>query len=591
MYSPSNATCLVTPPHPSPLCLPCAGGVDEFTAAVSDLGALVSVGDGAWIADPTDPFTCLAPAEANAASAAAVAAVAAGGVGLRDHLASLAAALGGLDADAVADAVVHGARHGVLHVMERMSQVTMLAKGAAASLLALHLPGGGGGAERDGHAEAAAAPPSVRRRPSADDDGGFELIHAHELIAETAAAAPPPPPLSAAELEAMADDEGRVDEGALRRRVASGGAGLDPSLRRVVWPLLLGAVPAGGTPAERAAAAAERLLKHRALKAQLLAVGAGLPEPERERLARQLHERQARVDKDVVRTDRDLPFFAGDGNAHVEQLRHVLYAYLVFNRETGYCQGMSDLCAPLLFVLEGGRPHEDGVAVAEEGEGEGGAQEESAGRAEGGAGAGSGAAPEGSDHDRDCSDAAAARGHEEDASDPPAPRSHPLAPEGPPSASSLAESLSFWCFVGLLERCEANFAKSQAGMNAQLGALSRLVALLDPRLHDALRRRDCDHFFFAFRMVLLLFKRELALPDCLRLWDCLLARPAAERFHLYVAAGILIRNRDVVRRYGFDELLKYTNDLTGRLDVSVMLRDAEALMAKAGEEGRSIVAY
>lgn len=49
-------------------------------------------------------------------------------------------------------------------------------------------------------------------------------------------------------------------------------------------------------------------------------------------------ERKSRVDKDVVRTDRTLPFYAGDDNPNVEALRSILITYSFYNFDLGYCQ-------------------------------------------------------------------------------------------------------------------------------------------------------------------------------------------------------------------------------------------------------------
>ena len=55
-------------------------------------------------------------------------------------------------------------------------------------------------------------------------------------------------------------------------------------------------------------------------------------------------ERVSRVDKDVVRTDRTLPFYAGDDNANVESLRSILITYSFYNFDLGYCQVCSYSC-------------------------------------------------------------------------------------------------------------------------------------------------------------------------------------------------------------------------------------------------------
>ena len=63
------------------------------------------------------------------------------------------------------------------------------------------------------------------------------------------------------------------------------------------------------------------------------------------------------MDKDVVRTDRTQPYFAGPQHspaaptAVTATLRSILLSYVFYHWDLGYCQGMSDLLAPVLFVV------------------------------------------------------------------------------------------------------------------------------------------------------------------------------------------------------------------------------------------------
>jgi len=57
-------------------------------------------------------------------------------------------------------------------------------------------------------------------------------------------------------------------------------------------------------------------------------------------------------EKDVNRTDRTHPYFAGDNNPHLGQLHDILMTYVMYNFDLGYVQGMSDLLSPILFLME-----------------------------------------------------------------------------------------------------------------------------------------------------------------------------------------------------------------------------------------------
>ena len=57
------------------------------------------------------------------------------------------------------------------------------------------------------------------------------------------------------------------------------------------------------------------------------------------------------TEKDVNRTDRTLPFFAGENNMNLQLLYDILMTYVMYNFDLGYVQGMSDLLSPILFVM------------------------------------------------------------------------------------------------------------------------------------------------------------------------------------------------------------------------------------------------
>lgn len=218
------------------------------------------------------------------------------------------------------------------------------------------------------------------------------------------------------------------------------------------------------------------------------------------------------VEKDVHRTDRHIPIFAGEDiphpdpdspfaesgtNVHLEQMKDMLLTYNEYNRDLGYVQGMSDLLAPIYAVEQ-----DDAVA--------------------------------------------------------------------------------FWGFVGFMERMERNFLRDQSGMRLQLLTLDHLCQLLDPKLYEHLQRLDSTNFFFFFRMLLVWFKREFDFTDILRLWEGLWTDYLSSNFHLFIAMAILEKHRNVILDHlkGFDEVLKYINELSGTIDLYSTLVRAESLFRR-----------
>ena len=144
------------------------------------------------------------------------------------------------------------------------------------------------------------------------------------------------------------------------------------------------------------------------------------------------------------------------------------------------------------------------------------------------------------------------------------------------------DALAFWCFTHFMQRMSRNFVRSQAGMRAQLNTLDQLVQLLDPKLYVHLQKLDSTNFFFFFRMLLVWYKREFEWSDVLRLWESLWTDYHSSQFHLFIAVAILEKHRDVIIDHlkGFDEVLKYINELSNTIDLRSTLIRAEGLYKK-----------
>lgn len=134
-----------------------------------------------------------------------------------------------------------------------------------------------------------------------------------------------------------------LEEYKLRKAIFFGG--VDPSIRGEVWPFLLHYYSYDSTSEEREAWRLQKRVEYQEIQQRRLSMS---PE-EHSDFWRKV---QFIVDKDVVRTDRSNMFFRGENNPNVEIMRRILLNYAVFNPDMGYCQGMSDLVAPLLTEIQ-----------------------------------------------------------------------------------------------------------------------------------------------------------------------------------------------------------------------------------------------
>ncbi|XP_064108840.1 TBC1 domain family member 16-like [Macrobrachium nipponense] len=135
-------------------------------------------------------------------------------------------------------------------------------------------------------------------------------------------------------------EEGLIeDDLKLRRAIFFGG--VEPQLRANVWPFLLHYYDYRTTFVERQAIMEE---KHQ-LYQKINSMRENMVGEEKDWFMRNI---QCTAEKDVVRTDRSNPCFAGNDNPNLEKMKRILLNFAVHNPVMGYTQGMSDILAPIL---------------------------------------------------------------------------------------------------------------------------------------------------------------------------------------------------------------------------------------------------
>ncbi|KAI5865557.1 GTPase-activating protein GYP7 [Durotheca rogersii] len=154
-----------------------------------------------------------------------------------------------------------------------------------------------------------------------------------------------------------------IDE--VKERIFHGGLDPEDGVRKEAWLFLLGVHDWYSTSEERRAQIASLRDEYVKLKAswwERLVDNGGQGED-----GEWWREQKARIEKDVHRTDRTVPIFAGEDiphpdpdspfasvgtNVHMEQMKDMLLTYNEYNGDLGYVQGMSDLLAPVYAVMQ-----------------------------------------------------------------------------------------------------------------------------------------------------------------------------------------------------------------------------------------------
>ncbi|KAL0831600.1 hypothetical protein ABMA28_002382 [Loxostege sticticalis] len=152
-------------------------------------------------------------------------------------------------------------------------------------------------------------------------------------------------PLSTEKWEGLQDTEGRVTEvEGVKQLIFRGGVA--HSIRQSVWKYLLDYYPWRMTHSELRSLQRKRTEEYFSMKLQWRSMTDG-----QEARFSEYRDRKSLVEKDVNRTDRTHPFFAGDNNPNLIVLQDILMTYVMYNFDLGYVQGMSDILAPLLLLM------------------------------------------------------------------------------------------------------------------------------------------------------------------------------------------------------------------------------------------------
>ncbi|KDR81554.1 hypothetical protein GALMADRAFT_221417 [Galerina marginata CBS 339.88] len=237
--------------------------------------------------------------------------------------------------------------------------------------------------ERARRKEAQALPPSSSGNAEEDSSLGiFELLHSTSNLPTPKSSRDPSHPVDERLWASWFGKDGRptIRSEEMRREVFRKGISPKGTLRQKIWPFVLGVLEWDVSSEDREKLWQEKRRKYQAVKDEWCGV------PEVFDSTTVLEERH-RIDVDCRRTDRSQPMFSAPAeipttdlddektshqrhysiispnmhdigaqspsNEHVDCMASILLTYNFYEKELGYVQGMSDLCAPLYVVMAG----------------------------------------------------------------------------------------------------------------------------------------------------------------------------------------------------------------------------------------------
>ncbi len=147
---------------------------------------------------------------------------------------------------------------------------------------------------------------------------------------------------------------------------------------------------------------------------------------------------------------------------------------------------------------------------------------------------------------------------------------------------------AFWMFVAMMDQkhIASHFQMNSSSIAAQLKHLASLIQVLDFEFYTYLQQKEALNLFFCFRWLLVKCKREFELEQCKVLWDKLFSEYYGEYFVLFVVCAMVMEKRQEImeKEYAFDEILRVTVELSGKLDLNRIVGRAEELYKKYGLE-------
>uniref|UniRef100_A0A8C7EZC5 Small G protein signaling modulator 1 n=1 Tax=Oncorhynchus kisutch TaxID=8019 RepID=A0A8C7EZC5_ONCKI len=143
---------------------------------------------------------------------------------------------------------------------------------------------------------------------------------------------------------------------------------------------------------------------------------------------------------------------------------------------------------------------------------------------------------------------------------------------------------AFSCFSELMKRMNHNFPHGGA-MDSHFANMRSLIQILDAELFEVMQMNgDYTHFYFCYRWFLLDFKREMVYDDVFSVWETIWAATytSSTHFVLFIALALVEMYRDIIleNNMDFTDIIKFFNEMAEHHNVPQVLTMARDLVLK-----------
>ena len=136
------------------------------------------------------------------------------------------------------------------------------------------------------------------------------------------------------------------------------------------------------------------------------------------------------------------------------------------------------------------------------------------------------------------------------------------------------ESISFWCFVNLMEKKKQNFKIGSKSIENQLSQLLFLLETINPQLSKYFK--DVESLYLCYRWILVCFKREFEYQEVKRIWEILWTDHLSSDYLIFMMYGLLIQFQDEIIDGNLEsfEILSLFNRNSMKFDLKKFLQDS-----------------
>jgi hypothetical protein len=142
------------------------------------------------------------------------------------------------------------------------------------------------------------------------------------------------------------------------------------------------------------------------------------------------------------------------------------------------------------------------------------------------------------------------------------------------------EADSFICFENLMEEIKDIFIRikdnSETGIHTRIKNLNALLKVVDKEIYNHFFENKVEIQYFAFRWFTLFLTQEFEMPDILRLWDSILSFPDKFEFLNTVCLAIIKAKKSEILQSDFAGIMLALQSLD-KLDIEKIIKIAEVM--------------